>query len=50
MFKAIRVGFRDGIDQPGDFSVGMTYGSQARQLAYDLASRIGQIIARLGWR
>lgn len=47
MFTAIRIGFRDGLDQPGDFSVGMTYKSPARQLAYDLASHVGQFIGRL---
>ncbi len=46
MFRALMVGFKDGFDQPYGFNVGMSYGSAARQLAYDLASRLGQLIGK----
>lgn len=48
---AIRVGLADGVRQPTDFNVGMTYESDARQAAYDYASRVGQFAGRVmgGW-
>lgn len=47
MSRATLTGFKDGWDQPYDFNVGMSYESApGRQLAYDLASRLGQLIRR----
>lgn len=47
MIKALSIGFRDGYDQPYEFNVGMTYENNATQVAYDLASRVGQLIGRI---
>ena len=45
--RVIRTGLRDGLDQPYEFNVGMTYDKPARQWLYDWASRAGQKIARV---
>lgn len=47
MLTAIANGFKDGYDQPGEFSMGLSYESQVRQLAYDLSSHVGQWVSRL---
>lgn len=47
LYYATRTGWRDGVEQPYDFNVGMTYEVPLRQYVYDLASIWGQRFTRL---
>lgn len=47
ILRAIKVGLRDGFDQPHEFNVGMTYDSPVKQWLYDQASILGQRISRM---
>lgn len=47
MFNAILTGFKDGLDQPYEFNVGMSFDSPVRQWVYDKASLQGQRFARV---
>lgn len=47
VLRAFRTGLCDGLEQPHDLSVGMTYNQPVRQWAWDHGSLIGQRIGRL---
>jgi hypothetical protein len=50
--NALIIGWRDGIAQPYDLTMGMTYDSPVRQWLYDQASILAQRIGRVrdAWR
>lgn len=47
MIRAFLTGLNDGLDQPIELSMGMTYSSKYRQFIWDIASHIGQLIGRI---
>ena len=49
MIRAFVIGWRDGIAEPWEINVGMSYTSEWRQWAWDWGANLGQWWGRRPW-
>lgn len=47
MLKAFRTGWQDGIEQPYEITMGMSYENNTRQFLWDIGSILGQGFGKL---
>lgn len=48
--RAFWTGLRDGVDQPYDLSMGMSYDDDRLQASYDYGANVGQRVGRLHFK